>query len=273
MVDAITLAQRIVLAATFVAALAGAPAAVAQTSVRVALPGVGVEAVFEALATECYEAGLVSELPSESILDCSVVLEERKSTRPPRADEEEASGSVEPVEDITVVRQRLRFTALERQDGLSVTADAWTEFAEPDAVTDEPITSAGYAARLRDVLVDVGRRLRAANDDAPPPWTGRYADEQAWHLDAHLRAVRYCDTNLAKMTAAAVGEQLAAIGVWPLSDDVRDRCEQLHQVLQQWGLARGNTAPTVDDYARYRAALPPEQRTCTGRLALAATCG
>jgi hypothetical protein len=256
-------------AAVLAAALAGA--AVAQTSVRVALPGVTAAASFEQLAKECYEAGLLSELPSESILDCSAVLEERKSSRPPTRDEARADRAVELIEDIIVVRHRLRFTALERQDGLSITAEAWTQFEEPDAVTDEPIASEEYAARLRDVLVAAGQRLRVEGS-APAPWAGRYADEQAWHLDAHLRAVRHCDTNLNSMRADQLGEQLASIGVWPLSDDVRDRCEQLQQMLLQWGLARGNTEPTLAEYARYRAALPSDQRPCTGRLALAASC-
>lgn len=271
MVKATTKARRGVFAATLIAALAGAPAVLAQTSVRVALPGVTVDAAFEELAKECYEADLVSESPSESILDCSTVLEERKSSRPPTKEEEQAGDSVESVEDVIVVRQRLRFTALERPDGLSITAEAWTQFEEPDAVIDEPIESEEYVARVRDVLVAVGQRLRAGND-ASPLWAGRYADEQAWHLDAHLRAVRYCDANLASMRADALAEQLASIAVWPLSDDVRDRCEQLHQTLLEWGLARGNTAPTVAEYTRHRASLPPEQRACIGRLALAASC-
>ena len=82
----------------------------------------------------------------------------------------------------------------------------------------------------------------------------------------------HCDARLAEMTAAGVAEQLESIGLRPLHRDVRDRCEQLHTHLYEWGLARGDATPTLEEYARYRASLPVEQRTCSGQLAPTATC-
>ena len=160
---------------------------------------------------------------------------------------------------------------IERADEASITADAWTEVQELGTMIDEPITSEEYLRRVGDVLRDVGARL-GAPADAAPPWAGRYDSEQAWHLDAHLRSVSHCDTNLASMTSESVGGQLESIGILPLHEDTRARCEQLYQHLFEWGLARGNAEPTVAAYAEYREALPPEERVCVGRLALEMTC-
>ena len=63
-----------------------------------------------------------------------------------------------------------------------------------------------------------------------------------------------------------------SIGLRPLYEDARDRCEQLYTHLFEWSLARGDSDPTVAEYARYRAALPAEQRVCTGQLAPDASC-
>jgi hypothetical protein len=84
--------------------------------------------------------------------------------------------------------------------------------------------------------------------------------------------VSHCDANLANMSAASVGADLESIGLRALGDDTRDRCEQLYTHLFEWGLARGNAQPSVERYERYRAALPPEQRVCSGQLARDATC-
>jgi hypothetical protein len=138
-------------------------------------------------------------------------------------------------------------------------------------VVEEPITSEEYLGRVQNVLTDVGKRLRDSAGVAPP-WAGRYESEQAWHLDAHLRAVRYCDANLTGMKAETLRAQLESIGVRPFAEDARDLCEQLYQELFEWGLVRGDEEPTMAEYSRYRAALPPEQRACSGRLALATTC-
>ena len=131
------------------------------------------------------------------------------------------------------------------------------------------MTSEDYLRRVQRVLTAVVARLRA---QGAPPWAGRYESEQAWHLDAHLRAVRHCDANLASMTAESVAAELETIGLRAIDDDTRDRCEQLYTHLFEWGLARGDTAPSVAEYARYRAALPAEQRLCGGLLAPDAVC-
>jgi hypothetical protein len=119
------------------------------------------------------------------------------------------------------------------------------------------------------VLVAVVARLRSAG---VPPWNGRYESEQAWRLDAHLKAVSHCDANLARMTALSVGAELESVGLRSLDADVRDRCEQLFTHIYEWALVRGGAEPTVQAYLRYRASLPPEQRSCSGQLAWDATC-
>ena len=74
------------------------------------------------------------------------------------------------------------------------------------------------------------------------------------------------------MAAESVAAELRSVGLYPLYDDTRDLCEQLYTHLFEWGLARGDADPTVAEYARYRDALPPEQRICTGQLAPDASC-
>ena len=223
----------------------------AQTEPVVALDGTDGAAVLGALAKECYEARLTPEMPTATIMDCSSFSEEP-------ADE----GGV-------VVTHRLRFTLLERGDESRVSAAAWTETEELGSIIEQPVTSEEYLQRVQRVLTAVVARLRS---QTAPPWVGRYESEQAWHLDAHLNAVRHCDANLASMTAESVAAELESIGLRALDDDTRDRCEQLYTHLFEWGLARGDTGPTVVEYARYRAALPAEQRLCGGSLAPDAAC-
>jgi hypothetical protein len=241
----------------------GTPAAAAQTAGSVSLDGIDGSAAFSALAKECYDAGMAADMPTDFAMDCSAILEERSSADP--------SSDEGDVVDTVVLRHKIRFTLNERAGESSITADAWTEIAELGTVVEEPITSKEYLARVGAVLVDVGKRLRASAGVAPP-WSGRYESEQAWHLDAHLRAVRDCDRNLAGMTVDALRAQIASIGLRPVAEDARDLCEQLYQQLLEWGLARGDAEPTVEEYARYRAQLPPEQRACSGRLALESSC-
>jgi hypothetical protein len=228
----------------------------AQTGLGVALDGVDGAAVFNALAQECYEAGMWSEMPNDSIMDCADPVAERAAD-----DDGAAAGAV--------VRHKLRFTLVERAGGGRVGAEAWTEIEELGTVIEEPVTSPEYLERVQGVLAAVVARLRST---AAPPWTGRYDSEQAWHLEAHLEAVRHCDANLASMTAASVGEELAAIGLRALEDDTRDRCEQLYTHIYEWALVRGDAEATVQAYLRYRASLPPQQRLCAGQLAWNATC-
>jgi hypothetical protein len=228
----------------------------AQSPLGVALDGVDGAAAFNALAQECYEAGLWSAMPSDSIMDCSDPLDERAVA---------AEGEL----TAAVVRRKVRFTLIERAGGGRIAAEAWTETEELGTVIEEPVTSADYLSRVQNVLNDVVARLRARD---AAPWAGRFESEQAWHLAAHLRAVAHCDANLSSMTAAAVAAELESVGLRPLDDDTRDRCEQLYTHIYEWALVRSGVEPTVQGYVRHRAALPPEQRTCSGQLAWDATC-
>lgn len=245
-------------AAAAVLCATGAPAS-GQDSLGAPLGRATGAAVFNALAQECYEAGLLSDMPSASIMDCGAVIEERVLN-------EQDGVAV----DTIVVRHKLRFTLIERAGGDGrIAADAWTETEELGTTIEEPVTAAEYLQRVQGVLTAVVARL---NDGSVPPWVGRYESEQAWHLDAHLKAVSHCDARLPGMTAAGVAEELESIGLRPLHQDVRDRCEQLYTHIYEWSLARGEAEPTLDDYVRYRAALPAEQRTCSGQLAREAIC-
>jgi hypothetical protein len=218
-------------------------------------------AALKALERECYEAGLSIESSTEAIMDCSAIIEERVIGS---VDEDAPDGA-----DRIVVRHKLRFTLLERGDDGRIGAEAWTETEELGTVIELPVTSADYEQRVERVLQAVVARLRSG---AAPPWAGRFDSEQAWHLDAHVRAVSHCDANLARMSAESVVADLASIGLRPIGDETRDRCEQLYTHLFEWGLARGNAAPTLAEYLQYRAALPAEQRVCSGQLALEASC-
>lgn len=228
----------------------------AEAQTGVALDGVDGAAVLNALAQECYEAGMWSEMPGDSIMDCADPVEER-------AEESDADVAA------AVVRHKVRFTLVERAGAGRVGVEAWTEIEELGTVIEEPVTSEEYLLRVHGVLAAVVARL---NSRGVPPWTGRYASEQAWHLEAHLKAVSDCDANLAGMTPASVGAQLASIGLRPLDADTRDRCEQLFTHIYEWALVRPGAEPTLQAYLRYRASLPPEQRVCSGQLAWDATC-
>lgn len=256
--------QPIARAAALAAAATFIAAASAQTAGEAPLSGVTRDAAFGELTKECYDAGMAVDMPSDGVLDCSAIVEQR-STSGAQLD------PAEPDETLVTVRHKLRFTLTERAGGVDVAADAWMETEELGSVFEEPITFEEYLERVQGVLTDVGKRLHAS-PNAPPAWAGRYDSEQAWHLDAHLRAVAHCDANLADMTGEALGKQLEAIGVRALSADTRDRCEQLYQRLFEWGLERGDHEPTVGAYVEYREALPAEQRACLGRLALEVTC-
>jgi hypothetical protein len=237
-------------------AFAAARGAAAQTGV--ALDGVDGAAVFDALAQECYEAGMWSEMPGDSIIDCADPIEERDE------DPELTAGLA-----AAIVRHKVRFTLVERAQAGRVGVEAWTEIEELGTVIEEPVTSEEYLLRVHGVLAAVVARLRSSGE---PPWTGRYASEQAWHLESHLRAVSYCDANLASMTPASVGAQLESVGLRALDAGTRDRCEQLFTHIYEWALVRRDAEPTVQAYLRYRGSLPPEQRLCSGQLAWDAAC-
>lgn len=231
-------------------------AAGAQVPLGAALDGADGAAAFNRLAEECYAAGMWSEMPSDYIMDCADPIDDRAA-----AEEGETVAAV--------IRHKVRFTLIERAGGGRIGIDAWTETEELGTVIEEPVTSEQYLRRVQGVLTSVLAQLRARG---APPWMGRFESEQAWHLAAHLRAVSRCDANLASMTTASVAAELESVGLRALDDDARDRCEQLYTHIYEWGLARGDPEPTVQAYARYRAALSPEQRTCSGQLAWDATC-
>lgn len=241
-----------------VALVAATAAADAQITLGVSLDGVERAAVFNALARECYEAGMWSDMPTDSIMDCADPVEASTSSEAPDA------GVVS-----AVVRHKLRFTLIERAGAGRIGAEAWTETEELGTVIEESVTSEEYLRRVQGVLAAIVARLGARG---APPWAERFASEQAWHLEAHLRAVLHCDANLASMTADSVATELESIGLRALGDDTRDRCEQLYTHIYEWGLVRGGAEPSVQEYVRYRASLPPEQRLCSGQLARDATC-
>jgi hypothetical protein len=249
------------IALVLAAAFAGARDARAQIDLVVATGDLDGAAVLKALERECYEAGLSIESSTDAIMDCSAIIEERVIGS---ADEDSPAGA-----DRIVVRHKLRFTLLERAGGGRVGVEAWTETEELGTVIEQPVTSEDYKQRVERVVQAVVARLRSS---AAPAWAGRYDSEQAWHLDAHVRAVSHCDANLARMSAESVAADLAALGLRPIGDETRDRCEQLYTHLFEWALSRGNAAPTLAEYLRYRAALPAEQRVCSGQLALEASC-
>jgi hypothetical protein len=239
-------------------ALAVGAACGAEAQTGVAFDGVDGAAVLNALAQECYEAGMWSDMPGESIMDCADPIEERDADAELNADAAAA-----------IVRHKLRFTLVERARAGRVGVEAWTEIEELGTVIEEPVTSEEYLSRVHGVLAAVVTRL---NSRSAPPWTGRYASEQAWHLEAHLKAVSDCDAKLASMTAASVGAQLESVGLRALDGDARDRCEQLFTHIYEWALVSPGVEPTLQAYLRYRASLPPEQRVCSGQLAWDATC-
>ncbi len=231
----------------------GVAASAAEAQIGVPLAGVDGAAVLNALAQECYEAGMWSSMPSDSIMDCADPANE-----PAQSGDGESAAAVAAA----VVRHKLRFTLVERAEAGRIGVEAWTEIEELGTVIEEPVTTEDYLLRVQEVLAAVVARLRSAG---APPWRGRYDSEQAWHLDAHLKAVSHCDADLAGMTAESVG--LRALDV-----DVRDRCEQLFTHIYEWALVRRDSEATVAAYARYRAALPRELRSCSGQLAWDASC-
>ena len=109
-------------------------AARAQIEPSVALDGVEGTAVLDALAKECYEAGLAPDMPSPSIMDCSGVIEERFLEGAPND------------EGRLIVTHRLRFTSIERADTGRIGAEAWTETEELGSVIEQPVTSEELSA-------------------------------------------------------------------------------------------------------------------------------
>jgi hypothetical protein len=219
--------------------------------------------VLAALFAECYDAGMLTEAIGDEILVCSRDL---------RGDERLDGRTVINVYDARA-RHRIRFTAAERAGGVRVWAYPWIEIEEADGtVLEQPIPSDAYLTRVQTVLTDM-----AASLDTPPsadstPWAARYDNENEWRLDAHLQAVAYCDATLPELTPEELERRLETASFHPFGRDLRSRCEELYEEVFKWGLVQGLDTFTVEDYAEYRAALPPQERVCSGRLALDSNC-
>jgi hypothetical protein len=251
-------------AAALALAASSAPSAAAAAEAELFFDGARVEDVLEALYGECYEAGMSAQTVGEQIIMCSANL----------------TGSERLLEGVAIVnvheghvRHRIRFALAERAAGVQTWAYTWIEVEEPDGhVLEEDITSAEYLRRVRDVLDGISAALSGGATTQAPPWAQRYDTQDEWRLDAHIRAVAHCDANLADLTPERLEGQIAAVELRPFGRDLRSRCEELYEEVFKWGLAMGLDAPTVEAYAEHRAALPAEERTCPGRLALAAAC-
>lgn len=250
--------------AALAAAVAAAPSVAAAFEPAALVEDARVDDVREALFVECYESGLTAEAVTDSVIVCGADL----SGGPERAGEIAAAPARQGR-----ARHNVRFTLADRAEGVRVWAYAWIDIEEPDgAVIEEEIVSDTYLRRVQDVLDDLAEAFGEDADAAAPSWSEHYETRDAWQLDAHLRAVDRCDRILDALSADELQSQLEAANVQPYGRDRRSRCEELHEEVFGWGLARGIDAPTVEDYADYLAALPPEQRKCSGRLALGAVC-
>lgn len=228
------------------------------------LEGRDADEVANALSRECYDAGMSVEVIEGPNVICSTSLEAEE-----RVLDDLAIASVEQ----GLVRHRVRFALAERTAGVRVWAYPWIEIEEIDGVVlEEDIRSAAYLSRIREVLERIDAALAAGDGAASrAPWQAHYESEQDWHLDAHLRAVEHCDGSLEDLSLEQVDRQLEQAGINPIGDSLRDRCEELYEPVFRWGLARGDTQPTAEEYIEYRASLPRARR-CTGQLALAARC-
>src|SRR5687767_4126880 len=132
-------------------------AAAAQVPLGVALDGAAGAAAFNALAQECYEAGMWSEMPNDAIMDCADPIDDRT-----RGEEGETIAAT--------IRHKVRFTLIERAGGGRIGVEAWTETEELGTVIEEPVTSEEYLRRVQGVLSAVVARLRSPGT---APWAGR----------------------------------------------------------------------------------------------------
>lgn len=223
-----------------------------------------IDAVLETLYEECFNAGMNTEAIAGQLI-CTATL---------TGNEELDGTTIVNVPDGRA-RHRIRFALAERSGGVRVWAYPWIEIEEPGGtLLEQEIASEEYLSRVQAVLADAAAVLgQEAGQNLRRPWAQYYASEDEWRLDAHLSSVAHCDAGLADLTAEELNRQLAMADFHPFGKALRDRCEELYEEIFRWGLARGMEAPTVEEYAEYQAGLPPEQRTCKGRLALASTCG
>lgn len=218
--------------------------------------------VLEALYEECFNAGMRAEAIADQLV-CSTTL---------TGDEE--------LEGMRIVNgyggrvsHRIRFALAERAEGIRVWAYPSIEIEEPGGnLLEQEIKSDEYSDRVQAVLTDTAASLGEAPDPDATPWAAHYSSQDEWRLDAHLRAVAYCDAGLENLTPEELDRQLAAASFQPFGKGLRDRCEELYEEIFRWGLARGIDEPTVEAYAEYQAELPPGERVCSGRLALGSTC-
>lgn len=244
------------------AAAAALPTVALGAAPSILFEDAGTEEVLEALYEECFEAGMIAE-PVADQLVCSTTL---------TGDEELGGMSVVNVYGGRA-RHQIRFALAERAGGIRVWAYPSIEIEEPGGnLLEQEITSDEYSARVQAVLTDTAETLSEAPGPDSRPWAAHYATQDEWRLDAHLRAVAYCDAGLEDLTPEELDRQLAMASFQPFGKGLRDRCEELYEEIFRWGLARGIDEPTVEAYAEYQAALPPEERVCSGRLALGSTC-
>jgi hypothetical protein len=207
---------------------------------------------------------MITEALSDEIIVCSAGL----------------SGDEELVDGMNIIdvhdgfaRHRIRFALAEREGGVRVWAYPWIEIEEPGGnVLELTVSSEEYLNRVQSVLTDTAAAFGTEARQDANPWSEYYDSQDEWRLDAHLQAVAFCDTRLADLTAEELQRRLELAAFQPFGKDLRSRCEELYEEIFRWGLARGLDRPTVEGYAEYRAALPPQERICTGRLALGSAC-
>jgi hypothetical protein len=221
--------------------------------------------VLGALSAECYDAGMLTEAIGDEIIVC---------TRDLNGDERLDRVPVIRVHEGRA-RHRIRFTAAERAEGVRVWAYPWIEIEEADGtVLEQAIASDAYLDRVQAVLTATAETLGSPPSPASTPWAARYDSEDEWRLDAHLKAVAYCDETLPELTPEELDRRLEAASFHPFGRDLRSRCEELYEEVFRWGLVQPELETfTVEDYVAYRDAAPPEQRGCTGRLAIDSSCG
>lgn len=251
------------IAVTALAVLMSAPA-FAQSVPTLLFEDASVQDVANALYERCYDAGMAVESSDAGMIACSASLDGAEPLPADIAIADVHEGHV---------RHLIRFSLADRAEGVRVWAHPWIETSEADGIVlEDEIRSSAYLARVQTVLGQIGEALASGAGAAPrEPWADHYESEDAWRLDAHLRAVEYCDRRSGDLTVEQIERRLELAEVQPLSRSLRGRCEELYEPVFGWGLARGVADPTVEGYADYRASLPDDER-CAGQLALEATC-
>lgn len=245
------------------------------------------EHVVTALHRQCFQAGMSVSMPDDNAVLCSVTVA-RGDELMLRAEDLPGDVSIGRVHGGEIAH-KLQFTLAERGAGVRVWAHAWLEISESDgAVLEEDIGSTAYLSRVQRVfddltaafaepagggdhaLADVATALNAG-------WADHFDTEHDLRLAAHLRAVAHCnrlsaDSDPDTDAVVAIDEGLRIIGLHPGGSSPRDRCEALHEVIFEWGLARGMEQPDMQTFRTFLDAQPEDQRVCMGRVALTSYC-